>query len=78
MRENRLSEIPSLLEARGQLVDELLGSGISYEEDRLTRLRELEADLMQKLTARRNAALERLSALKTGKQARRAYSVADF
>ncbi len=78
LKDNRLSEIPCLLEARGQAVNELLESGLEQSDDRVQKLRELETELMNNLRSRRNAALERLSSLKAGKQARRAYSIADF
>ena len=78
VRENRFVEIRPLLDARRSAIDEMLDTGQAIGEDRLVKLKELETDLMHKLTARRNAALERLNALKVGNQARRAYSARDF
>jgi len=74
VRENRITELPSLLEARAKMIEEMLASGEPVDGQRLASLREVEQRLMRDLQARRNATLERLNTLRMGKRARKTYS----
>ena len=76
VRENRISELPSLLEARAKTVQEILDSSDPVSSERLAALREVEMRLMRDLQTRRNATLERLNSLRMGKQARKTYRAA--
>ncbi len=78
LKANRLDEIPTLLDARGQMIDEMVRAGKPLNEEKLTQIRELEAELVQKMRVRRNAALERLNGLRTAKRARQAYTAPTF
>jgi hypothetical protein len=74
VRENRVIELGPLLEARAKVVQEMLASPDPIGIDQLTSLQTVEQRLMADLQRKRNATLERLSALTKGKRARKAYT----
>jgi hypothetical protein len=74
IKENRFQEVPSLIEARSKIIGELAASGQGLPEDRLATIKDAETRLMAGLKARRNATLERLSQLRSVKNARNTYS----